>query len=367
MISSKTVFLLGAGASWHYGFPTGLELVRRVRNHARDLAEYVKNHPAVLYAIPKIIEDRIAAQRNGDPNRVALAWNEFGQRCRQLSDRLMATNTPVIDTFLGQNPDLSDIGKLLIAVTILEAEAKGLLRSRNPNRPATEQPKPDDDWCRFVVHRMTNGCCDTRDLLASDVHFVTFNYDISLEYRIYEALSNTQLFSSIAEDFLESGRVIHVYGSIRDYPKDKIDNPYAKFADRDNRTIKENLDAAYESSQRLRTISPGEKADGAHQIRRAKQLLDSADEVYLLGFGFDENNCDLLDMDKNCDLTNRTAEQEKSLYFTNMGNHPNINRAASRLFLKTRSDLVGDHAVRNNASCQKSVRNVYDALQKDFF
>ena len=30
MFTNKTVFILGAGASWHYGYPTGEELVKQV-------------------------------------------------------------------------------------------------------------------------------------------------------------------------------------------------------------------------------------------------------------------------------------------------------------------------------------------------
>jgi hypothetical protein len=32
MIEKSTVFVLGAGASWHYGYPTGEELVQQVTN-----------------------------------------------------------------------------------------------------------------------------------------------------------------------------------------------------------------------------------------------------------------------------------------------------------------------------------------------
>jgi len=31
MFKNPTVFILGAGASWHYGFPTGEDLVRKVQ------------------------------------------------------------------------------------------------------------------------------------------------------------------------------------------------------------------------------------------------------------------------------------------------------------------------------------------------
>ena len=39
MFKRKTVFILGAGASWHYGHPTGEDLVRKVIGAANRLAE----------------------------------------------------------------------------------------------------------------------------------------------------------------------------------------------------------------------------------------------------------------------------------------------------------------------------------------
>ena len=39
MFKRKTVFILGAGASWHYGYPTGEDLVRKVIGAANRLAE----------------------------------------------------------------------------------------------------------------------------------------------------------------------------------------------------------------------------------------------------------------------------------------------------------------------------------------
>jgi hypothetical protein len=37
---NKTVFILGAGASWHYGYPTGEELVKKVIAKARTAAAH---------------------------------------------------------------------------------------------------------------------------------------------------------------------------------------------------------------------------------------------------------------------------------------------------------------------------------------
>ncbi len=39
MFVNKTVFILGAGASWHYGYPTGEDLVTAVIEKADYAAE----------------------------------------------------------------------------------------------------------------------------------------------------------------------------------------------------------------------------------------------------------------------------------------------------------------------------------------
>jgi hypothetical protein len=40
--ANKTVFILGAGASWHYGYPTGEELTKKVIAKARTAVDYFR-------------------------------------------------------------------------------------------------------------------------------------------------------------------------------------------------------------------------------------------------------------------------------------------------------------------------------------
>src|SRR6266571_3587495 len=42
MFRNPTVFILGAGASWHYGYPTGEELVKKVLQKAQIAELYFK-------------------------------------------------------------------------------------------------------------------------------------------------------------------------------------------------------------------------------------------------------------------------------------------------------------------------------------
>ncbi len=43
MFTNKTVFILGAGASWHYGYPTGEDLVKKVIKKSQEMANFFKN------------------------------------------------------------------------------------------------------------------------------------------------------------------------------------------------------------------------------------------------------------------------------------------------------------------------------------
>jgi hypothetical protein len=40
---NPTVFILGAGASWHYGYPTGEKLVQKVIEKAKCASTYFRH------------------------------------------------------------------------------------------------------------------------------------------------------------------------------------------------------------------------------------------------------------------------------------------------------------------------------------
>ena len=59
MFKAKTVVVLGAGASWHYGYPTGEELVKQVIRKATTARQYftiyLSNSAAPLANRPRIV------------------------------------------------------------------------------------------------------------------------------------------------------------------------------------------------------------------------------------------------------------------------------------------------------------------------
>ena len=137
MFFNKTVFILGAGASWHYGYPTGEDLVRKVIAKAQVASEYFQD--AMTNASASVSRPQYVARRSpmSMPDGLAGArkdWDSASKECDDLVRRLNSVDPLVIDYFLGQNPHLADIGKLMIAWVLLECEAFYLRYEFNLNR-----------------------------------------------------------------------------------------------------------------------------------------------------------------------------------------------------------------------------------------
>src|ERR1700680_2454528 len=106
MIRRSTAFVLGAGTSIPYGFPSGEGLLRMARNF--DLMNL--------------------------KNKVHAPW--FAETAGQLRFGLSRTDDSSVDALLELRPDITDVGKRLIASLLLELEF------HSPSR----YPSADDDW-----------------------------------------------------------------------------------------------------------------------------------------------------------------------------------------------------------------------------
>jgi len=400
--NNQTVFLLGAGASWHYGYPTGEELVRSVKLKARFASDYfhtvLNQNLSVIAARPNFIRRNSPDPVPDGVQGFIREWNTAIQECNELIERLNAADPLVIDYFLGHNPHLADMGKLLIAWVLLEREAiynqHGLNTNRhniliNPDSVGLthetnevrnlKRLQENDNWYRFVIHRLVSGCENSGDLLQSRVKFVTFNYDVSLEYHLFRGLSALKLFAK--DDTISSffdDRVIHVYGKIRE---NALEQPrpltYGLFRDVNIFPMvqvgapdlwpmaKEFFDTVYEASKGIRIIAPSEKLNPSVEL--AARAIEEAGCIYILGYGFDQNNSTLLRLKSSLNL----GKTRKTVLFTNFGDHNLINKTVSQLFFGRVDQLrTGSSSILGNIPelfyCEKSTRNVYDAFAYDF-
>jgi len=378
LIKNNTVFVIGAGASWHYGYPTGEGLVDAVIEKAAAFESYCQYRSAfsgsIHHAIPDYVHERTDKSR-GTSGAVD-AWEAAADESKLLSQRLSMVRPILIDHFLAWNETLRPIGKLLIAMVILECEARWRHTQRNQNR--SKEDKAKDAWYRFIIHKLVYDCQHSADLFQNNVKFITFNYDVSLERILYQAISDMDLFDQgDVLKFLSEDRIVHVYGAIDDDVASKeppIDLTVATtLGDANELDLrgtagfeqrKNLIDRCFIAAQLIRTVDPHDKEEDAAALQTAKKWIEDAGVVYILGYGFDDSNNRRIGLD-----ALHYHKHKAAVMFTNFGDLNVINKKASSLFYGMRTAFL-DGAIQGNPLdgfyAEKSIRNVYDALNMDF-
>lgn len=246
MIKTKTVFVLGAGASIPYGFPSGAEL-------RKNICESAYFDSPMMLAL--VSECGVSKQEYVD---FTTAFTRSSQQS--------------IDTFLAKRPDFAEIGKLAIA--------HELCRREIPSR--IFDSSNDDHWYMALWAAMERGSHKYTDLGNNSIRFVTFNYDRSLEFFLHEAAKHT--FNLSDEDAMEAWQhlpILHVYGSLGDFHPIPSENtrPY--------------VESVNEADLRLAAsalyIIPEARQDDKN-FQTAQNWFEWAERICFLGFGFDALN-----------------------------------------------------------------------------
>jgi hypothetical protein len=370
----ETVFVLGAGASWHYCYPTGEELVLDVIDLAWSLNAECQRHLKKRHFNPPVPS---YFKGQGYDERI-LFWTQLELQTRDLALRLETVRPIVIDYFLGWNPSLRDVGKLLIAGVILNREFLHFSKGANANRQPNPNRIPEgyhipsatlvnlraykDNWYRFVTHKLVSKCTSSNELLTGNrVHFVTFNYDYSLETHLFNSLSAIDIFEESDIRQFISERILHVYGCIRsavpteaelsdnDMPSDQDEARWVTF-----------LGNCWRAAQCIRTI---DNHDKVHEpfLEKAKGWVAEAQVGYILGYGFDETNSERIDLHKLM-----TSPNGAQVYFTNFKNANSINKRAGTLVGHQQIFLERNIFSNRCGTFERSERDVYEALELDF-
>jgi len=378
MFAEPTVFILGAGASWHYGYPTGEELVKKVLEKAELLSKYLENSVHTLnLQWPKFVEPA----KTSDGDEIARHWQVALDKCKALRAGLEQVRPLVIDYYLGWNASFKDLGRLLIAWVILDCERRcteagaGNI-NRRAQSPVDNLKLFNDDWCRFLLHKLAINCKTSQDLFKNQVRFVTFNYDLSLKIALSVGLAHIELFKPNVIDFLDDDRILHIYGKVRSGLV--ADNVAWSLEGKNPKGLngrallnyqsgyKGFLDALYDASQGIRVIDPEDKGADEAVIQKAREAIERATYVYILGYGFDENNSKRLGLQQS--LSHNGLK--KFVHFTNFGENNRVNKRASQTFFSRMDQFPsGGQLVFPRDTpyyYERSFRNVYDALERDF-
>ncbi len=270
MISkSKYVFIIGAGASLPYMFPSGEQLYHIIKNEVLAFAkEFTKNPtPSTPY----------------DPHKIENDAESF-------SNALRLTEGISIDKYLNINPKFEKIGVRAIATAIIKRE--NIL-----NLPIYKQ-NIDDNWYSYLFQKMIEGLNTSDELLKihnNRITFITFNYDRSLEQYLYlnllGLLKNSGKTNKEITESVKKIEIVHVYGKVGLLPWQASPDEQSLVLNYGEYTR-----SAYENAERIMSLidviySTRENSD---IVRKIRDRIRSADRILFMGFGFDDDNMRIL-------------------------------------------------------------------------
>ena len=246
MITTPTVFVLGAGASVPYGYPTGAGLRSEVLEGISGW-----RGDAAVWAQGKGLE--------AEAKRFAVALT----RSRNTS----------VDAFLEHRRELQAIGKL--------AMASVLLRCENDERLFSER-EIQGDWLTYLLNAMS----EPFDAFSGNkVSFITFNYDRVLEHALFNAVQH-RYDKSVADGahVLRTIGIVHVHGSLGPLPWQEPDgHPYGRSVQ---------LEDVLSAADRIKIVYEGAEEDPEFKV--ARTLIRKASRIYFLGFGYSKDNVERL-------------------------------------------------------------------------
>jgi hypothetical protein len=255
-LNRKTCLVLGAGASAYAGFPLGTQLREGIFSFLSN-GELLKS--SGLLVIENIAPKDLIAEFNS---------------------AFLKSNMYSIDSFLARRPEYIEIGKKTIAAILLGKEHDEMLMQDNGR---------EDNWYRYLFNCVAAESWEELDL--SNLSVVTFNYDRSFERFLTIAISNSYNKTIVeASEKVKAINIVHVYGSLGAIFLD--DPTYLAY---DGVVSADKVAIAAAMIQIIR-----EGRDDAPTLQKAKHLLEEADAIGFLGFGYDSTNMQRLDTKNTC-------------------------------------------------------------------
>lgn len=285
MFTSKTVFILGAGASHEVGFPLGSAL-REIISEKLDFQFDYSERPSGkgdsrIYAI---LNDKYRGQ-------------QIIQSCLHIRDGIILSDS--IDDFIDANRHDSRIaicGKLAIASSILEAERKSKVFVDQGNIYNTIDFKAiQSTWYLKFYSLLTKQLAKSDiDKVFENVIVVNFNYDRSLEHFLKHAFcKHYNISAQEVTQLIDKLIIFRPYGSV---------GKYIEFGSN-------NFPRHDELISSLKTYT--EQVEDREGLNQVKQAIQDAEVLVFLGMAYHPNNMNLLQT--SCEKIN------KKIYATRVG------------------------------------------------
>jgi hypothetical protein len=253
MIQRPTAFIFGAGASIPYGFPSGEGLLNMAR----------------VFDSMNLRSKVCAPAMEDQTENLRLALNR--------------THDSSLDLLLELRPDITEIGKRLIASLLLELEF------HSPHR----FPTPDADWLTLFFGELVAETTCLEDFAKNPVSLITYNYDRLLEYRLTGALMahygrpEADCIATLAKI-----SIIHLHGDLGQLPGFSSGEtvPFGP-SPADGAAFPRYIDHA---SKRIVIVH--EARGETPEFDRARKILQSVSQIVMVGFGYGAKNLSRLEI-----------------------------------------------------------------------
>lgn len=287
MIQEETVFILGAGASSHLGYPLGSDLLKGIVEYLSPIKDF-----------GKISKEEHIKEKERQKNRGLLIEAGFSEESiNEFYENLRRYGPRNLDEFLENNPKYRGLAKVAIAQVLIPCEDDEIFAKHQ-------------DWYQKLFDKMK----ETIDKFhENNVTFISFNYDRSLEQYLFHKLKYSEVDKADeCAAAVKKLKFIHVYGKLGDLPFQSSEGrPYKKTYD---------LNELLKASKGIMTAH-----EQPQNIEIFENVFKNAKRILFLGFGFDMFNLNKLNLLPWVDGT-------KSITGTAFELDPDIKREAEAYF-----------------------------------
>ncbi|MGE0567073.1 MAG: hypothetical protein AB7O73_03925 [Bacteroidia bacterium] len=320
MINKKTTLILGAGASQPYGFPSGRQLVEDIYNGLK----YTRFRESSLSPFTKGREIDNDQLSSNPFVQILLDYGFTKTDIENFRQSLMKSQFNSIDLFLEHRRDFLDIGKMSIAYTLLKHE--------NPNKILNL----DSNWYRSLWNKLNTSFEDFKN---NQLKIITFNYDRSLEYYLFQAIKHAFGREEALSLFLfESIEIIHLHGLLGNLYTNTGSLTKTEFGE-----VVTEPNRLLEISKNIRIIH--EEDGQSNEFNKAIELLEDSNKIFILGFGYGATNI------------KRLKIKELNIDFKIVGTGTGMTSMElqkARLLLGDRQNFV----IHGNLDCLNLMRNI---------
>jgi len=282
MFQSKTVFIVGAGASSEVGLPVGADLKNEISQKIDIQFEHGFRQNTGDYQIMETYRKHSSSLKSFSQN-----VNDYLHASWQIRDAMPQSIS--IDNYIDAhrgNRLIELCGKLGIVKCILEAEKSSELYIDHLHRQHLDLSRSSHTWYAGFFQLLSEGVAlEDVESIFDNVAFIIFNYDRCIEQYLFAALKNYySLDDAKTRTVMAKLKILRPYGSVGELAINSAGIPGIPFGSA-------SVDLLERAAQ-IKTFT--EQVEDEASLNEISDAIKNAETLVFLGFAFHPQNMELL-------------------------------------------------------------------------